>query len=337
MNRKLPKYPNNKHVGNIAASMLQSILQRFCIFSTISEEHDIGIDFNGTVLDGEKPTMYNFNAQCKGTKNTDCKLNLSGTDFSYSIKVSTINYWKQKKDPTFLFLVDLQKRNAYWVAPLHQLEEKAIDNQDFVTIHISKRDCLNYDTSCLPQKFIYEIVRYYACFYSGIETQLKALQSGSLDINNEKYLVDIADVLEENADLTESEINKIRSKIIKKIKLDIRKSINYCFQLDHMDEVPSVRKYCPEGIFDTKFLTYSDGEKTIREYEDEINLLLKKKNISLKELIKLSRNLYEFKTNILIFLREMVNEDMPFTYNKYIEDEVTNCLKEGKEMYGIDY
>ena len=33
----------------------------------------------------------------------------SKTEFTYSIKTQTINYWRQKKDVTFLFLVDIKK------------------------------------------------------------------------------------------------------------------------------------------------------------------------------------------------------------------------------------
>ena len=110
-------------------------MQKYCIFPDIEQSQDLGIDFIGTVINDGTHTEYNFNAQCKGTDNSEVKLNADGTVFAYPIKVSTINYWKQKKDVTFLFLVDERNEQIYWTAPLKEIENKDLSAQDTYTFH----------------------------------------------------------------------------------------------------------------------------------------------------------------------------------------------------------
>lgn len=135
MGEKLPKYTKNQQIGNRSATILKSVMQKYCIFPDIEQSQDLGIDFIGTVINDGTPTEYNFNAQCKGTDNSEVKLNADGTVFAYPIKVSTINYWKQKKDVTFLFLVDERNEQIYWTAPLKEIENKDLSAQDTYTFH----------------------------------------------------------------------------------------------------------------------------------------------------------------------------------------------------------
>lgn len=67
MGDKLPKYTKNQQIGNRSASILKSVMQRFCIFTELDQSQDLGIDFIGTVINNSYPTAYNFYAQCKGT------------------------------------------------------------------------------------------------------------------------------------------------------------------------------------------------------------------------------------------------------------------------------
>lgn len=111
MKDNLPKFTPSQMVGNRAASVPQAVMQKFCIFEEIGANQDLGIDFIGTILEKSLPTRYNFNVQCKGTEDSGVKMNADKSKFVYSIKTTIINYWKQKKDVTFLFLVDIKKRS----------------------------------------------------------------------------------------------------------------------------------------------------------------------------------------------------------------------------------
>lgn len=182
MDDKLPKYTKNQQVGNRSATILKAVMQKFCIFTELDQSQDLGIDFIGTVINNSYPTTYNFYAQCKGTDNIDVKLNSTGTIFSYSIDVKTINYWKQKKDITFLFLVDERNEVVYWSAPLHEIENKDILNQDSYSFHIPKINCISQSSSELSEDFIFEIIRYYANFSDELINQLGKIQELSTNI-----------------------------------------------------------------------------------------------------------------------------------------------------------
>lgn len=121
MKEKLPTFTLNQSVGNRAASELQAVMQKFSVFQEIDTSQDLGIDFIGTIIENCHPTKYNFNAQCKGIEDSEIKMNAGKTEFTYSIKTQTINYWRQKKDVTFLFLVDIKKEIIFWTAPLREV------------------------------------------------------------------------------------------------------------------------------------------------------------------------------------------------------------------------
>lgn len=73
-----------------------------------------------------------------------------------------IDYWKQKKDVTFLFLVDERYEQIYWTAPLKEIENKDLSAQDTYTFHVPKINRLDKNSMVLPEPFIFEIIRYYA-------------------------------------------------------------------------------------------------------------------------------------------------------------------------------
>lgn len=70
---KLPIYTKNQQKGNQSASLLKSILQKFCILNEIGQEQDVGIDFTGIVLKDSRPSDLCFNVQCKGTDEIENK------------------------------------------------------------------------------------------------------------------------------------------------------------------------------------------------------------------------------------------------------------------------
>ena len=286
MKEKLPTMTINQSVGNRAASELQAVMQKFSVFQEIDTGQDLGIDFIGTIIENCHPTKYNFNAQCKGTDDSEIKMNASKTEFTYSIKTQTINYWRQKKDVTFLFLVDIKKELIFWTAPLREVENRDLSKQDSVTIHIPLNNCISSKTDCLSSNFKFEIIRYYACFGQDIVSQL---------------------------------INELNNKI----EEDLKCTLIYCSRLDQMDDV--VRQYCPNGIFNTKFSSGAN-QKTIKECKLELEQYVESDTISYEKLYQLSKEIYEIRCNILGFLREMVYEDMPFTNHPDIDDECIKVL-----------
>ena len=60
MGDKLPKYTRNQQIGNRSASILKSVMQRFCIFTELDQSQDLGIDFIETFINNSYPTTYNF-------------------------------------------------------------------------------------------------------------------------------------------------------------------------------------------------------------------------------------------------------------------------------------
>lgn len=330
MGEKLPVYTKNQQIGNRSATILKSVMQKFCVFSDIEQSQDLGIDFIGTVINDSSPTEYNFNAQCKGTDNSEIKLNANGTAFSYPIKVSTINYWKQKKDVTFLFLVDERNEQIYWVSPLKEVENADLSAQNTYTFHIPKSNCLNRNSEMLPESFIFEIIRYYANFSETIIRQLNKVQYYSTNNNSIENMLELMEILEKNFNKVDEKYKETINKLIEKIKFDIERSIDYCYKLDQMDEV--VRIYCPNGIFNTPFGTGKES-KTIYEFKEKISALISRKDITYKELFELSKEAFELRGNYLGFLREMVYEDMPLSNHDDIEIELNEWMREAGEIY----
>jgi len=84
MKEKLPTMTINQSVGNRAASELQAVMQKFSVFQEIDTGQDLGIDFIGTIIENCHPTKYNFNAQCKGTDDSEI-IYLFNKDANYKL------------------------------------------------------------------------------------------------------------------------------------------------------------------------------------------------------------------------------------------------------------
>lgn len=322
MEEKLPIYSKNQKVGNRSETFLQFIMEKFCIITAINQNQDFGIDFSGTVLDDSHPKEYNFNVQCKGTDSCEIWLDANGTTFSYPVKTSTINYWKQKQDVTFLFIVDLKNEQIYWTAPLKEIENKDLSGQDTYTFHIPKTNCLDSSSEALPESFIFEIMRYYADYSETIIQQLDRVQNYSTD--NIKNMLEIMEILEKSFRKVDVKYKETINKLIEKIKYDLNRSISYCYQLENMNDI--VLKYCPKGILNTAFDTGKEN-KTIGDIQDMINDLISREKITYNELYELSKEVSHFRGNFLGFYREMVYEDRPFANHDDIDKEFFDFFK----------
>ncbi|MFC8689671.1 DUF4365 domain-containing protein, partial [Brevibacillus porteri] len=127
-------------------------------------------------LSGAIPAGLHFNIQCKGTEDVI----IDEKSIAIKIKVTTINYWLQQKEPTFLIVVDRTKRRFYWTYPLHQVEDRIeeIQFQETVTIHVSKASFFDYNIKKLPTEMM-EIIHQYE--YKILENLTKALSKNPID------------------------------------------------------------------------------------------------------------------------------------------------------------
>uniref|UniRef100_UPI0013001A7F DUF4365 domain-containing protein n=1 Tax=Cyanothece sp. BG0011 TaxID=2082950 RepID=UPI0013001A7F len=110
---KLPKRTNSQKIGINAADFFCSVFSKFCNVIPVPQDRDLGIDFICEVMEGEYPTGKLFNIQCKGTEEVKIKKN----SMIVPIKVTTLNYWLIQSNPTFLIVVDWQKKIFYWSFP----------------------------------------------------------------------------------------------------------------------------------------------------------------------------------------------------------------------------
>ena len=155
----LPKRTNSMKTGTKAASLLHSALSEVANVTTISQEADLGIDFNCDVIDRKGfPTGQTFFVQCKGSENLPDQ---SHAEISVQIKTSTINYWLKQKSPVFLIYVDRKLGLFYWTVPHHQILnkldlDKVLKNKS-VVIKIDKKNHFSIDLKSLPSSFLEEI------------------------------------------------------------------------------------------------------------------------------------------------------------------------------------
>lgn len=243
-------------------------------------------------------------------------MNLAKTEISYSIKTKTINYWKQKKDNTFIFLVDVNKEIVYWAAPLRELENCDFSKQESVTIHIPIENYISSKSDSLSSDFKFEIIRYYASFGLNVISQLEQIQHS--ENNDIEKMLELIRVLEQNMTQVQNKYDEIISDLNKKIKQDLKSILNYCVRLDQIGAV--VRSHCSGDILTTKFST-GRGRKSVTDAISELEGYEKNSNVPYEDLYRFSKEIFQIRCNVLGFLREMVYEDMPFSEHQDIEEE----------------
>ncbi|MFP3636024.1 DUF4365 domain-containing protein [Bacillus sp. SIMBA_033] len=311
---KLPKYAGNKQTGNIAADILKASLQRFAIINPHEESIDLGIDMRGQIVKNGVPKNQFFNIQCKGTASLDIE---STEDyFTKQISVTTINYWNQQNDTTFLFLVDNATENCYWCNPIIDLNERIseIQGQKTVNIKIPKTNLINKQTTELPKEFIQSIILYVANHLNIARSLVKRLSS-ALE-NNESLDLDFSIQLLQNIIPSIEEIQgyyeTIIEHLIQEIKDSWSESKEYLIKLFH--NLPA-RKWVSNFQTNTGFLL---SGKSYNDLKQEVNSIIidfesDKLTVSRLEDLKESyKELLEYQINLLAFLYEMSCEDNPF-------------------------
>jgi len=155
----LPKRTQSQKAGESAADLFSSVFSEFCNVIPVPQSRDLGIDFICEIIEGDYPTGKLFNIQCKGTDEAKAHKK----SIHISIAVTTLNYWLLQPNPTFLVLVDRQKRFFYWTFPRLFLEsyQENWQEQKSVSIPIPTENSFSQNIRSLPEGFI-SIVRKHA-------------------------------------------------------------------------------------------------------------------------------------------------------------------------------
>ena len=149
---KLPKRTSFQKSGASAADFLNSVFTEFCNVIPVPQDRDFGIDFICEIMNGEHPTGKLFNIQCKSKEKTEAKRN----SINVPIKVTTLNYWLLQTNPTFLIVVDRQKKGFYWSFPQDFLGSfnKKWQEQKNVLIPVPLQNYFEKDVKALPADFV---------------------------------------------------------------------------------------------------------------------------------------------------------------------------------------
>ncbi|MDT1957002.1 DUF4365 domain-containing protein [Carnobacterium divergens] len=148
--RTVKRSPAQK-TGETAESLLESRLSKYG--SVNKYQKDFGIDFACSITLDNEHTGEEFLAQCKGTE----KISESSGYVTLQLSCATVRLWFKKRYLTFLFYVDMDKEDVYWIDPFPQLYEKLrkiSDNQEKISIKIPKDNLLDKKSQILPNSFI---------------------------------------------------------------------------------------------------------------------------------------------------------------------------------------
>lgn len=271
---KLPTYSQEKKQGNIAADILKKNLQKIAIVNGHDESIDLGIDMRAQIIKDSKPLPLFFNIQCKG-KDTIEKYVINKGYLSVCIKITTINFWRQQNEITFLFVVDNDTEKCFWVNPLKILKSKIdnIQNQDSISVKVPLCNIIDNKINTIPMEWIEDILMYMA---TQQELNVKLLEDTVLGLT-ENYSLDITTSvlvikeLKKNADNIDKSFYRICEALIESIKDQMEETLDYAYELDQMDDI--VRKWCPEGVFSST--TFSEKKKSIKELKQEMYSLIK--------------------------------------------------------------
>ncbi|PKE26511.1 DUF4365 domain-containing protein [Macrococcoides caseolyticum] len=322
MTENLPIFNKNQMIGASSASYLKYILQRFCLVNEIDQTQDIGIDFSATILNNNRPTKLNFYIQCKGTDNPGIYLDSGKENFCYSIATSTLNYWIQKQDITFIFLVDLPNQNIYWANPLEQVQKTKLINQKSVSIKIPLNQIINSNTKNIPDDIQFNIYKHYSNFSSAVIMNLEKFESeieNGRQSFNEQQLDTIISNLSKHHKEVERKFIEVSDKLKRRLEYDFKKAMYYAIKIDQMDEIK--HQYCPKGIFLTEFSNNVNNHRY--SIESLYGLIDTSSNCDLDILYTLCKIVHEFMIDILFFYRELAYEDSPFTSHADIEEEIS--------------
>ncbi|HHT9113378.1 MAG: DUF4365 domain-containing protein [Planctomycetes bacterium] len=110
-----PKHKETSITGGLGVTIIQETLERKgWVFRRQDGNTDFGIDGEIEITDKNYVTGHVCKCQVKGTKDIDWQ----NDSASVQVRVSTHNLWARSNFPVIVFLVDTEKREAYWSSPL---------------------------------------------------------------------------------------------------------------------------------------------------------------------------------------------------------------------------
>jgi hypothetical protein len=151
----LPQENDGQRIGRFADQCFQANRPISWRVDATDGDGDFGYDYQLQIVDSGLVKDI-FRAQLKGT--TRPTLNLAGTEFSVSIKVSTANYYARAMEPVLLILCDLTVDPAHpkncqlywqWIHDdLRRIRENGVvEGQDSVTFHVPVANKLDDSTN----------------------------------------------------------------------------------------------------------------------------------------------------------------------------------------------
>ena len=326
MEKKLPKFKIANKTGITSSEFLSSILSEFSIVIPIPTEKDMGIDMRCELLKEEMPTGLHYNIQCKGTDKVDEEKNY----YSIQIKVSTINYWLQQKEPTFLIVVDRENNSAYWEYPTNILKYRLSDiqKQEHVSIKVHKKNIFKKGAKFLPMALLNSIYQYHYDLLEKavgvLELELNERITSSTNISGLQKYLSISSSIEDLLSSI-SILENLNGNLVKKIKEIVEGELKHCWEaLVSLDHIAEIRRYIKESILD-EFGFMKD--KTPQMVMDNLNNCWQRyiengyKSSDLKSLDNALKDLLEMNRQLTFFLYEISYESNPWGDHEYILDK----------------
>lgn len=311
--RKLPKVSHNTKVGYSSAELLLSTLGMVSNIYPIPTEKDLGIDMRAELLKGQSPIGQHYNVQCKGTEDVE----INDTDISIQIKVTTINYWLQQKEPTFLIVVDREQQLFFWTYPYFQIKDRIeqIQNQKTVSIFVPKNSYFDTNIKELPEEMVDIIFNYESNNLENFAQTLKSLpiNDGAINIRD-PFFTKISGMHESitkiinTTKIIEETFNKLNLKLEESIEVEINKYRQVIIWLDHENAVKNYIK--SNSVYDelgfVKNMTPREIIESVRK--NVANFSQDKSTSNLDSLNESVLKLSELNINLSFFLREILYE-----------------------------
>lgn len=153
-----------QEMENKTESLLNTFLSRNC---TVNKMHDdFGIDLSCTVTSGEVANGREFFVQYKGVE----KIAEDDDYVSLQMNPAMVRLWFKKRYVTFLFYVDPEEEDIYWVDPFEQLFEKIkeiSEDKESIVIKLPKTNLLHEKSEDLPTDFMEHMKRFDNHLFNG--------------------------------------------------------------------------------------------------------------------------------------------------------------------------
>ena len=162
MNQKLPIQTDSQSLGDIGATTVQLILQKFKWTADLIKS-DFGEDIDCNIFIDTIRTNYHFRCQVKSSsKDSQYIRKLKNGDFSISIEAAHLRAWQTSYFPVFLIIYEEETDRCYWAMPVEQIFQNPKKlNAKTPTVNISKKNIFDTTTK---DSILNETVNFYSKF-----------------------------------------------------------------------------------------------------------------------------------------------------------------------------